>query len=149
MTRIVFLAMLILVACDRVDTRRATCPSIEVSVVADMPSDSARSVALSDGKRVFLAAPPLVTSADVTGAHASLTEGQYVLKVDVTAEAATRVRVFSEQNVGRQMGFLVDGRLVRTPTIKDPITENGFLIGAFARAEAESLANALNSDCRP
>ena len=143
------LLLTVLIACSRLDAQRATCPSIEVSVVADLPSDSPRSVALFDGKRVFLTEPPLLTSVDVVGARASLTEGQYVLNVDVTAEAATRVRVFSEQNIGRTMAFLVDGRLVRTPTIKDPITGNGFLVGAFARAESEGLANALNSGCRP
>lgn len=127
----------------------ATCPSIELSVVVDMPSDSARSVALSDGTRVLLTEAPLLTSIDVVGASASLTEGQYVLNIDVTAEAAIRVQVFSEQNVGQRMAFLVDGRIIQTPTIQDPITGNGFFIGAFERAEAERLADALNSGCRP
>jgi preprotein translocase subunit SecD len=149
MKRILFCAILILGACSKSDEHRAPCPRIEVSVVADMPSDSGRSVALSDGKRVLLTGAPLLTSIDVAGAHASLTEGQYVLNLDMTAGAALRVQAFTEQHVGRTMAFLVDGRIIRTPTIKDPITGNGFLIGPFARAEAERLANALNGGCIP
>jgi len=149
MKRIPVLAIVIAGACGRSEPRPETCPSIEVSVVADVPSDADRSAALSHGTRVPLTGTPLVTSIDVTGAHASLTEGQYVLNVEVTADAATRVQLFSEQNVGRTMAFLVDGRVLRTPTIRDPITGNGFLIGAFERAEAERLANALNGACRP
>lgn len=149
MTRSPLMALLLLIACSRSDTQRAPCPEIEVSIVSDMPSESDRSVALPDGTRIFLTGPPLLTSIDVTGANASLTEGQYVLNLRVSAEAAARVQVFSEQNVGRTMAFLVDGRVVRTPTIKDPITGNGFLIGAFERAEAERLGDALSGGCIP
>jgi len=127
---------------------RTRCPAIEVSVVADAPTDSTRSVPMTEGESILLTRTPLVTSADVTGAHVSLTEGQYVLNVDVTAEAAQRVQRFSERNVGRTLAFLVDGRVLRTPRIRDPITGSGFLIGAFERAEAERLAEAINDGCR-
>jgi preprotein translocase subunit SecD len=63
---------------------------------------------------------PLVTRADITGANASLTEGQWVLNVDVTDEAAQRIQDFSKQNVGRRMAFLVDGKVHRTPRVLDP-----------------------------
>ena len=129
--------------------QRPTCPAIEVSVVADTPGNSTRSVALPDGRRVTLTQEPLVTSADVTGANASLTEGQYVLNVDVTPAAAKRVQSFSEKNVGRTLAFLVDGHVLRMPRLLDPITQNGFLIGAFERSEAERLAKAINANCRP
>ena len=134
-------------SCGTHPPQHTRCPAIEVSVVADAPTDSTRSVPMTDGGTIFLTRTPLVTSADVTGAHVSLTEGQYVLNVDVTAEGAKRVQRFSERNVGRTLAFLVDGRVLRTPRIRDPITSNGFLIGAFERAEAERLADAINDCC--
>jgi len=147
--QIVLLAVCLWINCSALLAQRAPCPAIEVSVVADVQSDSNRSIALSDGQQIQLAQVPLLTSADVTGAHVSLTEGQYVLNVDVTVEGAKRVRLFSERNVGRTLAFVVDGHVLRTPTIRDPITGNGFLIGAFERAEAERLADAMNTGCRP
>ncbi len=136
------------IGCSTPPAERATCPAIEVSVAADAEHDGNRVVALPNGTVIPLTAEPLVTSADITGASASLTEGQYVLNVDVTPERGQQVRQFSEHNVGRMLVFLVDGRVVRTPTIKDPITGDGFLIGPLERAEAEQLADAINTACR-
>lgn len=143
----VLLTVCLWINCTR-PAQRATCPAIEVSVVADVQSDLTRSVTLTDGRQILLTQTPLLTSVDITGANASLTEGQYVLNVDVTAESAERVQLFSERNVGRTLAFLVDGQVLRTPTIQDPITGNGFLIGAFERAQAERLADAIDTGCR-
>jgi hypothetical protein len=41
----------------------------------------------------------------------------------------------------------MDGFFV-TPMIKDPIIGTGLLIGAFEQAEAERLADAINTGCR-
>jgi hypothetical protein len=136
------------VGCGTPSDQSAACPAIEVSAVADAQSDSTRPVVLNDGTTIPLTRTPLVTSADITGANASLTEGQWVLNVDVTAEAAQRVQDFSKQNVGRTMAFLVDGKVHRTPRILDPITGQGFLIGRFEQADAERLATAISNGCK-
>jgi preprotein translocase subunit SecD len=65
----------------------------------------------------------------------------------VTVASEKRLQGFSEQNVGRTIAFFVDGCLLRTPSIKDPITGHGFLIGAFESGEAERLADAINTGC--
>jgi len=142
------LTICLLINCSTLLAQRPRCPAIEVSVVADVQSDSNRSITLTDGRQVLLTHTPLLTSADITGAHASLTEGQYVLNVDVTVESAERVHLFSERNVGRTLAFLVHGQVLRTPTIRDPITGNGFLIGPLERVQAERLADAVNTGCR-
>lgn len=134
-------------SCGAPRSERATCPAIEIRVAADAPSDASRSITLPDGRQILLTAEPLVSSADITEAHSSLTEGQYVLNITVTPERAKQVQLFSERNVGRTLVFLVDGRVVRTPEIQDPITGNGFLIGPLERGEAERLAAAINTGC--
>jgi len=126
----------------------AACPAIEVSAVADVQSDSTRPVALNDGTKIPLTRTPLVTSVDITDANASLTEGQWVLNVNVTDAAAKRVQDFSKQNVGRTMAFLIDGKVHSTPRILDPITGKGFLIGGFEQADAERLATAISNGCK-
>jgi len=136
-----------LIGCVCVEAQRPTCPVLEISVVADRSSDRTRTVTLPDGRNIFLSDPPLLTNADVTGAHAALTEGQYVLNVDVTSEGAKRIQSFSERNVGRTMAFVVDGQVLRTPRIQDPIVGRGMLVGGFVQAEAERLAKAFNA-CR-
>lgn len=134
--------------CAAPPDEHAACPAIEVSAIADAQSDSTRPVALNDGTQISLTKTPLVTSADITGANASLTEGQWVLNVNLTDEAAQRVQDFSKQNVGRTMAFLVDGKVHRAPKILDPITGKGFLIGKFDQAAAERLATAIRNACK-
>src|SRR5882672_5778903 len=68
--------------------------------------------------------------------------------IEVSVESAERVHRFSERNVGRTLAFLVDGQVLRTPTIRDPITGHGFLIGPLERVQAERLADAVNTGCR-
>ena len=134
--------------CGAPADRTAACPTIEVSAIAEVQSESTGPVALNDSTNIPLTGTPLVTSADITGARATLTEGQWVLNLDVTEEGARRVQVFSKQNVGRTMAFLVDGKVHRMPRILDPIMGNGFLIGGFERADAERVATAINRGCK-
>ena len=125
----------------------ATCPTIEVRAVADVQTDSTKLAASNDSTKAPLTRTPLVTGADITGANASLTEGQWVLNLDLTDEAVKRVQDFSKQHVGQTMAFLVDGKVQSTPRIMDPITARGFLIGGLGKADAERLATAI-SGCK-
>src|SRR5688572_14638740 len=88
---LMLLMICVSLGCGTPSDQSPACPAIEVSVVADVQSDSTRPVTLNDGATIPLTRTPLVTSADITGASASLTEGQYVLNVDVTDESAKRV----------------------------------------------------------
>jgi preprotein translocase subunit SecD len=143
------LMMCACLGCTKSPAHRAACPAIEMSAVADEQSDTTRTVAVTDGSKIPLTQTPLVTSADVTGARASLTDGQWVLNVDMTDAAAKRVRDFTRQNVGRTVAFLVEGKVRSTPTIKDPITGKGFLVGGFDQADAQRLATAISNGCKP
>jgi preprotein translocase subunit SecD len=120
------------------------CQTIEVSIVAERPDRSKRGMSSGEGKRIYLTAKPLLTNTDFTHANVTLTEGQFVLNLDMTAESAQRVQTFTENNVGKEMAFVVNGRVIRTPKIRDPIVGNGFLIGAFGQDEAQKLADAIN-----
>lgn len=133
-----------LLACRILSAQVPNCQTIEVSIVAERPDRSVRRISSSEGKRIYLAEKPLLTNTDFTHANVTLTEGQFVLNLDMTAESARRVRTFTENNVGKEMAFLANGKLIRTPKIRDPIVGNGFLIGAFGRDEAQKLADAIN-----
>jgi preprotein translocase subunit SecD len=145
---VALLMMCLCLACGTPPDQRAACPAIEMSAVADVQSDSTRPVALNDSTTIALARTPLVTSADITGASASLTEGQWVLNLAVTDEAAKRVQDFSTRHVGQTVAFLIDGKVHSTPIIRDRITGKGFLIGRFEQADAERLATAINNGCK-
>ena len=129
--------------CRMLSAQVPNCQTIEVSIVAERSGPSTRQIVADEGKRIYLTAKPLLTNNDFTHATVTLTEGQFVLNLDMTAESAKRVQMFTESNVGKEMAFLVNGCLVRMPKIRDPIVGNGFLIGAFGRDEAQKLADAI------
>jgi preprotein translocase subunit SecD len=101
-------------------------------------------VAAPDGALISLTDTPLLTIGDFTGANVSVTESQIVLNVSMPTESAKRVRTFTANHVGTRMAFLVNGRVINTPKILDPITGQGFLIGPFGRDEAQKLADSIN-----
>ena len=146
------LSLMIISACLGCATgaaQTAACPAIEMSAVADAPSDSTRQVALPDSGRISVARTPLVTSADITGAHASRVADQWVLNVDMNDAAAKRVQEFSSKNVGRKLAVLIDGKVNGgTPKIAGPITGKGFMISGSDRAAAERLETAIRGCIR-
>ncbi len=129
-----------------------TCPTMEVSVVADKPTDSIRHISSPNGELISLTEKPLLTIDDFTDANVSVTEGQIVLNVSMSNESARRVHEFTADHVGTRIAFLVNGRVINMPKILDPITGKGFLIGPFSRDEARKLADSINqkkSNCGP
>ena len=127
----------------------APCPAVEMSAVADTQTDSTKAaVMLNDTTTILISRTSLVATADITGATASQTEGQWVLNFTVTDDAAKRVHEFSQQHVGRNLALVVDGKVHGTPRIAAAIIGNRYQIGGFNRADAERLATAITNGCR-
>jgi len=135
------------VACATHHEADARCPAIEMSAVADTPTDSTKTVTLNDTTTILTSRTPLVATGDITGATASQTGDQWTLNFTVTDDAAKRVHAFSQQNVGRNLALVVDGKVQGTPRIAGAIT-GGYRIDGFSRADAERLATAITNRCR-
>jgi preprotein translocase subunit SecD len=125
----------------------APCPAIEMSEVADTQTDSTKTVTLNDTTTILMSRTPLVATGDITGATASEGENKWVLNFTVTDAAAKRVHEYTEQHVGKNMAFVVDGKVYGTPRIAGAVT-GGYRIDGFNRADAERLATAISNGCR-
>ena len=134
-------------ACATRHEAGAPCPDIEMSVVADTPTDSSKTVTLNDNTTILISRTPLVATGDITGATASETDGQWVLNFTVTDNAAKRVHEFSKQHVGRNLALVVEGKVHGTPRIAGAIIGNTYRIGGLNRADAERLATAISNGC--
>jgi preprotein translocase subunit SecD len=136
-------------ACATRSEASASCPAIEMSGVADAPTDSSKTVTLNDTTKIQVSRTPLVTTGDITGATASQSGDQWVVNFTVTDDAAKRVHEFSQRNVGRNMALAVDGKVHGgTPRIIGAITSNKYEIDGLSRADAERLATAISNGCR-
>ena len=135
-------------ACATSQEVSAPCPVIEMSVVADTPTDSSKTVTLNDTTTILISKAPLVTTSDITSATASQTEDQWVLNFTVTDHAAKRVHDVTKQHVGRNLALVVDGQVHGTPRIASAIIGNSYRIDGFNQADAERLATAVSNGCR-
>ena len=136
-------------ACAARSEAGAPCPAIEMSAVADTPTDSSKSVALNDAATILISRTPLVATSDITGATASQTGAEWVVNFTVTDDAAKRVHEFSKQHVGRNLALVVDGKVHGgTPRIAGAIVGNRYRIEGFNQADAERLATELSNGCR-
>ena len=124
------------------------CPAIEMSAVADTPTDSSKTVTLNDTTTILISGTPLVTTGDITGATASQSQDQWELNFTVIDEAAKRVHEFTKQHVGRNLAIVVDGKVHGTPRIASAIVGNRYFIRGFNRAHAERMATAISNGCR-
>jgi preprotein translocase subunit SecD len=134
-------------ACATRHEAGAPCPAIEMSVVADTPTDSSKTVTLNDTTTILISRTPLVATGDITGATASQSQDQWVLHFTVTDDAAKRVHEFSKQLVGKNLALVVDGKVHGTPRIAGALI-GGYRIGGFNRTDAERLVTAINNGCR-
>ena len=136
-------------ACSARQEAVATCPAIEMSAIADTPSDSTRSaVMLNDTTTIQVSRTPVVTTSDITGTRASQDGGRWVVDFTVTDDAARRVHDFSQQHLGSHVALVVDGKVHGAPRIAGAITSNSYQIDDFSQADAEKLAAAISNGCR-
>jgi preprotein translocase subunit SecD len=148
---LVSLLMCLSLACaTRHEVAGVPCPVIEMSAVADTPTDSTKTVTLKDTTTIQLSRTPLVATGDITGATASQSGDQWVFNFTVTDDAAKRVDEFTKQHVGTNLALVVDGKVHGTPRIAGAVIGNGYRIDGLNRADAERLATAIsNGGCRP
>jgi len=134
-------------ACATRSEAGGACPVIEMSAVADTPTDSNKSVSMN-GTTILMSRTPLVTTGDITGAAASAEGDAWIVRITVSDAAAKRVQEFTGQNVGKKMALAVDGKVSGTPRIAGAVTGNRYQIDGLTRADAERLAAALSNGCR-
>jgi preprotein translocase subunit SecD len=111
--------------------------------------DVVSDVVSSEGRVVHVSKQPLLAFKDFTNAYVTLTEGQVVLNIGLTRSSSKRWVDFTAKHVGSTVAFVVGDKVVRIPTIKDPSTGPGLLIGPFSREEAQKLADSINHKCVP
>jgi len=142
------LMMCLSLACATRREAGAQCPAIEMSAVADTPTDSTKTVTLND-TTILISRTPLVATGDITSASASQAGDQWVVNFTVTDDAAKRVRDFTQQHVGKYLAFVVDGKVHGgTPRIAGAVVSNRYELDGLDRADAERVATAISNGCR-
>jgi len=95
---------------------------------------------------------PVVTGRDLRSATAIRSTkniGFYDVDFTLSTEAGRRFGPFTEQNIGKQLGIVLEKRLQTAPVINGRIDDTGVIEGQFGEQEANDLGLVLRSGALP
>jgi preprotein translocase subunit SecD len=91
-----------------------------------------------------------ITGRDLKTAHEGTDQfGKPDVSFNLTVDGATRFGRITEENIGKQLAIVLDGKVVSAPRIDGRITDNGQISGSFTHEEANDLALILRSGALP
>jgi preprotein translocase subunit SecD len=91
-----------------------------------------------------------VRGTDLRSARPTLDENnQPAVSFTLTSDGARKFGNVTEQNIGRQLAIIVDGRVQSAPRIDSRITTDGRISGSFTQQEVQNLSLILRSGALP
>jgi preprotein translocase subunit SecD len=95
---------------------------------------------------------PVVTGSELADAEVSIDPGtqQPAILLRFDAQGTRELARFTQENMGRALAIVLDGRVVSAPVIREPILGGHAQIsGTLTKVEAEEIAARLRAkDCR-
>ena len=95
---------------------------------------------------------PVGTGRDLrsaTAVRSTKNPGFYDVDFTLSTEAGRRFGPFTEQNIGKQLGIVLEHRLQTAPVINGRIDDTGVIEGQFGEQEANDLGLVLRSGALP
>ncbi len=127
-------------------------PTLEFKLVqsGDATTDTGATIPIETYVDTGLTGKYLTNAALQFGNGSSAVQTQPVVLVSFNAEGTKLFGEITSQNVGRQLGIFLDGRLLSAPTIQERIDNGQALIsGNFTAQSAKDLATNLNLGALP
>ena len=93
---------------------------------------------------------PAVTGRDLRNARPTLDENNRpAVSFSLNQEGARKFGTFTQNNIGRQLGIVLDSRVQSAPVIQSRIDDEGRITGNFTNQEAQDLSLKLRSGALP
>ena len=92
----------------------------------------------------------VVTGRDLRNARPTLDENNLpAVGFSLNSDGARKFGTATEQNIGRQLAIILDGRVFSAPVVQGRISDEGRISGAFTQQEAQDLSLVLRSGALP
>jgi preprotein translocase subunit SecD len=93
---------------------------------------------------------PAVTGRDLRNARPTLDENNRpAVSFSLNQEGARKFGAFTQANIGRQLGIVLDNRVQSAPVIQSRIDDEGRITGNFTTQESQDLSLKLRSGALP
>jgi Spy/CpxP family protein refolding chaperone len=131
---------------------------IEFAIVEDKPGEGLKEVHLEhpDGTLTRAYLRPAALGAGVV-ANAALAQPKadgapfsyYSVDITFTEDGAKKMAKLTQENVGKELAILLDGKVVSAAKIRSAISEKAQITGTFTKEQAEQLAKSIRGDPAP
>ena len=126
----------------------AAAVRFEVKLAEEKPAAGLREAKVSgtDGL-VYLHAEAIVTNSDISRAYLIQVDhsSQYNVGVEFNPSGAEKIRAATRRHVGKPVAILLDGQVVMTATVREPIAESAVISGDLSRTEAEKIVKGITT----
>jgi preprotein translocase subunit SecD len=93
---------------------------------------------------------PVVTGRDLRNSRPTLDENNRpAVSFSLKREGAQRFGSYTQANIGKSLGIVLDNRVISAPTIQGRIDDEGRITGNFTSQEAQDLSLKLRSGALP
>ncbi|MGY1830356.1 protein translocase subunit SecD [Geodermatophilus sp. SYSU D01180] len=127
-----------------------TCDPEDTTSEVARPDDYVAACS-EDGTVKYLLGPTIIEGTEIADASAGTqqTTGEWVVLLDFNSEGRATWAEYTAANVGTNVAFTLDGRVVSAPTIQGAINGQTTITGSFDQASSEELANQLRYGALP
>jgi preprotein translocase subunit SecD len=127
-----------------------TCEAENVTGEVSRPADHVATCS-EDGSLKYLLGPTIIEGTEIDDATAGTSPdtGEWVVLLDFKSEGRAIWAQYTATNVGKNVAFTLDGRVISAPTIQGGINGQTTITGQFDQETATDLANQLRYGALP
>jgi preprotein translocase subunit SecD len=127
-----------------------TCDPADVSTEVALP-ESYVAACSEDGAAKYLLGPTIIEGTQIADAQAGTdpSTGEWIVLLDFRSEGRAAWAEYTAANIGSDVAFTLDGRVVSAPTIQNAINGQTTITGQFDQESATTLANQLRYGALP
>lgn len=126
----------------------AAAVRFEVKLAEENPAAGLREAKVSGTDRsVYLHADAIVTNGDILRAYITQVDhsSQYNVGVEFNPSGAEKIRAATARHIGKPVAILLDGKVVTTAIVREPIAESAAVISGLSRTEAEKIVKGITT----
>jgi hypothetical protein len=126
----------------------AAAVRFEVKLAEENPAAGLREAKVSGTDRsVYLHADAIVTNSDISRAYIIQVDhsSQYNVGVEFNPSGTEKIRAATARHIGKPVAILLDGQVVMTAIVREPIAESAVISGDLSRTEAEKIVKGITT----
>lgn len=124
----------------------AAAVRFEVKLAEEKPAPGLREAKVSGTDRsIYLHAEAIITNRDISRAYIIQVDhsSQYNVGVEFNPSGTEKIRTATARHLGKPVAILLDGQVVMTAKVREPIAESAVISGDLSKTEAEKIAKGI------